>query len=128
LLKHAHVENNANPHYRTVLANIANAVLRAEGDARRAMIAMVLGSGLNIGLDPVFIYVLDLGVSGAAWATVVSYGISSLMMFNWRETSNWASSIMTIQFCPAARISNTIVRRSSIKPSLVRLPVFPPSS
>ncbi|HHD16068.1 MAG TPA: MATE family efflux transporter, partial [Euryarchaeota archaeon] len=47
--------------------NIANAILRAEGDTKRAMYAMILGSGLNIILDPVFIYGFGLGVEGAAW-------------------------------------------------------------
>ena len=38
------------------LANVGNSTLRAEADAKRAMRAMVLGSVLNIVLDPVFIY------------------------------------------------------------------------
>jgi putative MATE family efflux protein len=47
------------------------------------MYAMALGAGLNIVLDPIFIYTLDLGVPGAAWATLVSLSISSAIMFNW---------------------------------------------
>ncbi len=63
--------------------NIANAVLRAEGDAKRAMYAMLFGSLLNIILDPIFIYGFDLGVAGAAWATLISLTIPSLMLFYW---------------------------------------------
>jgi putative MATE family efflux protein len=63
--------------------NVANAILRGEGDARRAMYAMTLGAGLNIILDPVFIYSLGLGVAGAAGATLVSLGITSIIMLNW---------------------------------------------
>ena len=63
--------------------NIANAILRSEGDARRAMYALALGAGLNIVLDPIFIYTFGLGVAGAAWATLVSLGISSIIMLNW---------------------------------------------
>ena len=69
-------------------------ILRAEGDTKRAMYAMVLGAILNIFLDPIFIYKelkigdfsipgLDLGVPGAAWATVISLIISSMIMFYW---------------------------------------------
>jgi putative MATE family efflux protein len=63
--------------------NITNAILRAEGDTKRAMIAMVIGSGLNIILDPVFIYIFGLGVEGAAWATMLSFSITLLIMFYW---------------------------------------------
>lgn len=63
--------------------NVANSIIRSEGDSKRAMQAMVLGAGLNIILDPIFIYTLKLGIAGAAWATLVSLAISSLLMFNW---------------------------------------------
>jgi len=63
--------------------NVANSILRGEGDARRAMYAMALGAGLNIVLDPIFIYYFGLGVAGAAWATVISLGVSSIIMLNW---------------------------------------------
>lgn len=64
-------------------ANVGNAILRAEGDSKRAMLAMVLGSGLNLVLDPIFIYTLDMGIAGAAWATLISFGLSCFMMFYW---------------------------------------------
>ncbi|MDC0558799.1 MATE family efflux transporter, partial [Candidatus Izimaplasma bacterium] len=53
---------------------ILNNFTRAEGRANTAMIAMVLGTGLNIILDPIFIFDwgLGLGVKGAAIATVIS--------------------------------------------------------
>jgi len=62
---------------------IANAILRSEGDAKRAMISMVLGGILNVVLDPIFIYVLNLGVPGAAWASVFSMSVSALLLFYW---------------------------------------------
>ena len=61
----------------------ANALLRAEGDANRAMYAMMLGAGLNIFLDPIFIYTFELGVAGAAWATMLSFSISAIIMCYW---------------------------------------------
>ncbi|RZN15159.1 MAG: MATE family efflux transporter [Methanosarcinales archaeon] len=63
--------------------NIANAILRGEGDVKRAMYAMALGAGLNIILDPIFIYTFDLGIAGAAWATLLSLSITSIVMLNW---------------------------------------------
>ncbi len=49
-----------------------NNVIRSEGNARIAMYSMILSAGLNIILDPLFIFVFDLGVKGAAYATVIS--------------------------------------------------------
>jgi len=63
--------------------NTANAILRSEGDVKRAMFAMVLGAVINIVLDPIFIYTFGLGVAGAAWATILSFSITSLLLFNW---------------------------------------------
>jgi putative MATE family efflux protein len=58
-------------------------VLRSEGDAKRAMLAMLTGAGLNIVLDPLFIYVFDLGVRGAAWASLTAMSCVSLIMARW---------------------------------------------
>lgn len=54
-----------------ILQIILPALLRAEGKAKEAMIGMVIGTVLNIVLDPVFILLLDMGVAGAAWATII---------------------------------------------------------
>jgi putative MATE family efflux protein len=61
----------------------AIAILRSEGDAKRAMYAMALGGLLNIVLDPIFIYALDLGVAGAALATILSMLASTILTFYW---------------------------------------------
>jgi putative MATE family efflux protein len=62
---------------------VASALLRGEGDVKRAMTVMMISSGLNIILDPIFIYLLKLGVAGAAWATMVSICFSSGYLFYW---------------------------------------------
>lgn len=64
-------------------SNVANSILRGEGDTKRSMYAMSFGSILNIILDPIFIYTLELGVAGAAWATIVSLAVSSSILFYW---------------------------------------------
>ncbi|MGB9926785.1 MAG: MATE family efflux transporter, partial [Methanosarcina sp.] len=51
--------------------------------SKRAMQAMIVGGVLNVILDPIFIYTLKMGIAGAAWATVISIAVSSLMMANW---------------------------------------------
>lgn len=49
-----------------------NNIIRSEGNAKIAMISMLLSSVTNLILDPIFIFVLDMGVKGAAYATVIS--------------------------------------------------------
>ena len=66
-----------------VFSHIANAILRGEGAAKKAMYGMAVGSCLNIVLDPLFIYGFKLGVVGAAWATLVSIAVSALLFFYW---------------------------------------------
>lgn len=53
-------------------------LLRAEGAAKEAMIGLFIGTGVNIVLDPLFIFVFGMGVTGAAVATVLGNGCGML--------------------------------------------------
>lgn len=55
-----------------------NNFLRADGQPKLAMITMFVGAGTNIILDPIFIYVFKMGMSGAALATILSQFISMI--------------------------------------------------
>ncbi len=55
------------------LCMMGNAVVRAEGKPKFAMIAMIIPSVGNLLMDYVFIYVFDWGMAGAAWATTIGY-------------------------------------------------------
>ncbi len=48
-------------------------LLRAEGAAKKSTVVSISASIINMILDPIMIYVLDLGVAGAAWATCISF-------------------------------------------------------
>lgn len=54
-----------------------NGFIRAEGNPRIAMLTMLIGAVLNTILDPIFIYALDMGIAGAAWATIASQAVSA---------------------------------------------------
>lgn len=54
------------------IAMASNGALRALGDAKRSMFAMLAGSIVNAILDPIFIFALELGVDGAAYASVAA--------------------------------------------------------
>ena len=53
-----------------------NAFITAQGFATAGMLTVLIGALVNIALDPLFIFALDMGVRGAALATVISQGIS----------------------------------------------------
>jgi putative MATE family efflux protein len=59
-------------------AMMSNNVIRAQGRPKVAMYVMVIPAILNIILDPIFIIFLKMGLTGAAWATTISYIISAL--------------------------------------------------
>ena len=62
----------------SVLYNGCAAILRSFGDSKTSLYALAVASVLNIGLDLLFIVVFQLGVAGAAFATVISQHVSGL--------------------------------------------------
>lgn len=62
-----------------MLSNMMNAVIRADGSPSWSMASMLLGAVVNIILDPVFIFGLHLGMTGAASATVIGQCISFII-------------------------------------------------
>lgn len=51
---------------------VLNNQLRYQGSANYAMVAIVIGAIINIGLDPLLMFVCNLGIKGAAYATIIS--------------------------------------------------------
>ncbi|MEG2338705.1 MAG: MATE family efflux transporter [Clostridium sp.] len=61
------------------LYNLLSGILRSLGDSKTPLYFLVISSLLNIILDLFAILVLDMGVAGAAWATVISQGVSGAL-------------------------------------------------
>jgi putative MATE family efflux protein len=59
-----------------------NNTIRSEGNPKIAMCTMLIGAGLNILLDPVFIFVFHMGVRGAALATIISQLVSAIWVIS----------------------------------------------
>lgn len=59
-----------------------NSMMRASGYPKKAMYTMLIGAVLNIVLDPIFIYVFDMGIKGVAVATVISMFVGMLFVMN----------------------------------------------
>lgn len=65
----------------TVFVELAlglNSFIISQGQSGTAMATVLIGAAANIILDPIFIFALDMGVEGAAWATVISQALSAL--------------------------------------------------
>ena len=59
-----------------IVSNSISNLIHADGKPRYSMICMMVGAILNTILDPIFIFAFDLGIAGAAWATVISQIVS----------------------------------------------------
>ncbi|MFA4860451.1 MATE family efflux transporter [Methanoregula sp.] len=66
-----------------LFTNIGYAILRAEGDAKRAMYVMAVSSVLNMILDPLLIYTAGMGIAGAAWGMIISLVVVSIVLLYW---------------------------------------------
>lgn len=66
-----------------ILSGVMSGMLRGEGAAKRSMAIQVAGALVNIVLDPIMIYGLGMGVSGAAWATIIAFVVSCAIATFW---------------------------------------------
>lgn len=73
------------------------------------MCALLLGAVLNIGLDPIFIYTLDMGVAGAAIATAISQMASTLVYLIYALQKK-ALTFSIKEFCPSKQIITEILK------------------
>ena len=63
--------------FQVVTTSMSN-LIRADGSPKYSMICMLIGAIANTILDPIFIFIFDLGVAGAAWATIIGQFLSFL--------------------------------------------------
>lgn len=59
---------------------VLNNQLRFQGSASYAMVGIVIGAVINIALDPLLMFVFDMGIAGAGWATIISQFLSFCML------------------------------------------------
>lgn len=91
-----------------MISAVINSMIRADGSPKYAMLSMVIGAIINVILDPVFIFVFQMGVKGAAIATIIgqvaSFVVSVLYMPHFKSVQLNKSS-----FAPCAKVSVNIV-------------------
>lgn len=87
---------------------VLNASLRQEGSARLASFGMLSGSIINVVLDPVLMFIFDLGIIGAALATSISQIISFCILFSFVLRKKSITRIKLSLFTPSKRILKEI--------------------
>lgn len=90
-------------------AMMANPLIRALGFPKYAMITMIVPAIINIILDPIFIISLDMGMSGAAWATSISYFVCALYTMIFLKFKNTELNLHTKYL----RLNKNIVQQIS---------------
>ncbi|SDO33151.1 MATE family efflux transporter [Alkalicoccus daliensis] len=93
-----------------------NAIIRSEGNARFAMVTMIIPSVLNIILDPIFIIWLDMGVQGASVATVISQASVSFVVLYYFLAGRSSLFIRLSEMMPELKIVKEVF--------IVGLPAF----
>ena len=89
---------------------ILPALLRSEGQVKQAVTGMVIGTVLNIVLDPVFILLLHQGAAGAAWATIIG-NFFAVVYYLWIFLKGkTVLSIMPRDFRPSSRIFQEVLK------------------
>ena len=88
-----------------LLAAGMNQFIICQGYAKVGMISVMIGAAMNIALDPVCIYVLDMGVAGAALATIVSQATSTFFVLRFLRSDK---PDVRLQF---GRLDSFIVKR-----------------
>ena len=86
-----------------------NGAVRAEGNAKFAMLTMMLGALLNIVLDPIFIFWLDMGIRGAAIATVMANAFGCVLLLSYFSTGKSEIPVGWRYFRLVKRINYEIV-------------------
>lgn len=93
-----------------ILQVILPAMLRAEGKVKEAVTGMIIGTVLNIILDPLFILVFRMGAAGAAWATVTGNFIAVLFYIFVYLRGKTIVSIRLRDFRPSVRIFKEVLK------------------
>lgn len=85
-----------------------NVFISAQGHAKTAMLSVLIGAVLNICLDPVFIFGFDMGVKGAALATIISQAVSAAWVLRFLLSNKSSLRIQKKYFKPDFRLLGRI--------------------
>lgn len=90
----------------SMLSTGLNGYINAQGFPKIGMLTTVIGALMNIVLDPIFIFVLDMGVAGAALATIISQAVSAIWVLRFLTSRK---ALIKIKMC-YIRLERRIVK------------------
>lgn len=98
----------------SMLTTGLNGYINAQGRPRIGMLSVIIGAAVNIALDPVFIFVFDMGVAGAALATVISQMFSACWVLSFLFGKNAIIPIRWENVRIGADITKGIVKLGTV--------------
>lgn len=123
-----------------VLYNILASILRALGNSKIPLYFLIIAALLNIILDLVFIIVFSMGAAGAAWATVISQGVSGVLCLlyivkavpelhltgeDWKFRKNLARNQISVGIPMGLQFSITAIGTMMVQSALNTLGAYP---
>lgn len=95
-----------------------NNILRSEGLALFGMVGLACGGILNVAVAPVFIFVLDLGIAGAGWATMLCQSVSFFILLSFFLRGKGTIALSTASISRSWEVYSSILKNGI--PSLTR--------
>ncbi len=92
--------------------NMVSAVLRGMGDSKRPFLFICIASVINIVLDLLFIGVMNMGVAGAAWATIIGQAVSFVfsLWYLYHNKESFGFDFKAKSFVPQKKYSGMILK------------------
>ena len=81
-----------------------NAFITAQGFTKTSMISVIVGAAANIVLDPIFIYGFNMGVKGAALATIISQALSCVWVISFLSSKKSILRLKVKNFLPSPKV------------------------
>jgi len=94
----------------TIVNMTLNNMIRAEGAAKFSMYSIMLGAGLNILLDPLFIFTFNMGIKGAAVATVLAQSVSFIFLLHYYFSEKSIVNISWNLFSFSKKIYSQVIK------------------
>src|SRR3712207_5342208 len=95
------------------LGYVLNAAIRSDGNPKIAMLTLLIGTIVNIILDPIFIFVFHMGVRGAAYATIISQILSFLWTIYYFTSSKSVMKLYKNNIVLSPRLSKKVLALGS---------------
>lgn len=94
----------------TIMNMALNNLVRAEGNSMYSMIAISLGAVVNVVLDPLLMFIFDMGVAGASLATTIAQGVSTVFLLGYYFSGRCSVPLSLGSFTPRWSLYSEIIK------------------